>query len=340
MKYVALTTLIAVAMGVSSVSLPPLRIFPQRAVAKDRVKDEPQDIGVRVQTLEEERTQDRKDHDSLENRVEVIEARLDQPEPNPQPTPQPQPTPPVPAPSTLLELSLPAEFDGDVGDPIAIKPSTNAKHVRWKVLDRGLKLFPANMLSDPTATVVWSQHPGQYRLMAYASLNDVIGDVETTIVVTGTAPQPPPAPIPNPQPAPLPVPVPPAPLPVPPPAPVVTQLSNLWVVIIYDFSSQTEAISRVINDPQFRLSLRNQGVQLKLIDRSDKAADAYYEVLNSNTSLQYPKGIPCVVLMDAGQPVAGGKIKWINKGPGEAHLPASVADFKVLINKYVGGALR
>src|SRR5690349_3867611 len=62
-------------------------------------------------------------------------------DPTPAPTPTPQPTPdPVP------ELSLPTDIVGDVDTFIKIVADTNGEHVRWVAMDKGLAVFPGEML--------------------------------------------------------------------------------------------------------------------------------------------------------------------------------------------------
>lgn len=241
----------------------------------------------------------------------------------------PPPTPPVndPVPS----LTLPPQVVGDIGTFIKVVADTNGDHVRWVALDKSLAVFPGEMLKDSKSTVVMSANPGQYRLLAYTAVGGVPSDpVMTMVVVNG--PQPPPAPAPFPQPAPAPA---PQPAPAPAPTPAVA-LSNLWVITIDDWSTRTDTTSRMMTDTAFWGSLKQQGVRYQQLNRSDPAANAFYQQMNANTSLQYPSGIPCVVLVDGSKK----EHNWLNQAPGDMHLPASGADFKALINKYAGGQLR
>ena len=96
------------------------------------------------------------------------------------------------------KVEMPAEIRGEVGSFIAVRPKTDGKLVRYYSLDSGLNSFPAELLSDPTATVVTAPKPGRYRLLAYTALGDRPSDpVIVTIVVGGAAPPTPPVPTPG-----------------------------------------------------------------------------------------------------------------------------------------------
>lgn len=96
------------------------------------------------------------------------------------------------------KVELPAEIKGEVGSFIAVRPKTDGKLVRYYSLDSGLNSFPAELLSDATATVVTAPKPGRYRLLAYTALGDRPSDpVIVTIVVGGAAPPTPPVPTPG-----------------------------------------------------------------------------------------------------------------------------------------------
>lgn len=96
------------------------------------------------------------------------------------------------------KVELPAEIRGEVGSFIAVRPKTDGKLVRYYSLDSGLNSFPAELLSDATATVVTAPRAGRYRLLAYTALGDRPSDpVIVTIVVGGAAPPTPPVPTPG-----------------------------------------------------------------------------------------------------------------------------------------------
>lgn len=243
----------------------------------------------------------------------------------------PTPPGPAPAPDPLPELDLPATISGDVGAFIKVQASTNGEHVRWVALDKGLAVFPGEMLKDSTQTVVMSATPGQYRLLAYTAVGGVPSDPVTVMIVVNGA-QPPPAPTP----APTPFPIPPAPFPVPPaPVPVspVTAPANLWVVMVDDVTQRTPAVAKILTDVQFFNSLRSYGIQVQILNKTDPAAAQFQQMVSSNG------GLPIVVLIDSNLAKTTGH-GWINKGAGELALPSSTEGIKTLIGKYTGGAVR
>lgn len=70
-------------------------------------------------------------------------------------------------------LEFPPQFNGEPGQFIAVKPTKmEGKTVQYYAIDPGLNVFPASLLSDPTATVVTSVTPGTYRLLAWTALGD------------------------------------------------------------------------------------------------------------------------------------------------------------------------
>lgn len=89
------------------------------------------------------------------------------------------------------KIELPAEVRGEPGAFIAITPKTDGKRVKYYSLDAGLNSFPAELLSNPTATVVTAPTPGRYRLLAYTALGDMPSDpVIITVIVGEAAPKP------------------------------------------------------------------------------------------------------------------------------------------------------
>lgn len=70
-------------------------------------------------------------------------------------------------------LEFPPQFNGEPGQFIAVKPTKmEGKTVQYYAIDPGLNVFPASLLSDPTATVVTSITPGTYRLLAWTAVGD------------------------------------------------------------------------------------------------------------------------------------------------------------------------
>ena len=85
-------------------------------------------------------------------------------------------------------LTLPAEIVGIPGEFVTVRPQTSAVAVRFIALDPGLSVFPAELLSDRTATVVSSAVAGRYRLLAW--LADPTTAPVVTVIVLGGRPSP------------------------------------------------------------------------------------------------------------------------------------------------------
>jgi hypothetical protein len=102
-------------------------------------------------------------------------------------------------------LELPTQVTGEPGAFITIKPTKlEGAKVRYVSIDSGLSVFPAELLTDPTATVVVGSKPGRYRVLGYTAKGDVPSLPAYTVVVIGS-----PGPAPGPEPTPPPPPPPP-----------------------------------------------------------------------------------------------------------------------------------
>jgi hypothetical protein len=103
------------------------------------------------------------------------------------------------------DFELPAEIRGNVGAFISIKPKTKGKYIVYYPLDAGLQVFPSEMLSNKTQTVVAAQQAGRYRLLAYTAVGSIPSlPVVATVIVGDAPPGPGPGPGPGPQPPPTP----------------------------------------------------------------------------------------------------------------------------------------
>jgi len=104
----------------------------------------------------------------------------------------PPPVPPGPP------ITVPAEVKGDVGDFISVPATTAGKEVRWLCPDRGLRVFPADLLKDTKTAVVTAPAAGVFRLYAYTAVDgSPTPAVLCTVTVGPPAPPPPPPPDPN-----------------------------------------------------------------------------------------------------------------------------------------------
>lgn len=249
----------------------------------------------------------------------TAKAPRDEPPAPPQPTPPPEPAPqptPKPAPVEEPSLALPDSVAGDIGTFIKVAAKTNGAEVRWLALDKGLAVFPGEMLKTSLSTVVTATTAGNYRLLAYTAVGGVPSDPVTCMVVVN-GPQPPPAPPIQPVP-----PTPPQP-PVPPVPPVVTAQS-LWIIILDD-----------VSDQQSRLQVA--ALLMGIAAQGQFPGHQFANVNSTNTAIvnQYQKQIaanggklPCVVLLDAATRV------WLNTAPGETALPATLPAMNALVAKY------
>lgn len=88
----------------------------------------------------------------------------------------------LPALSAPPTITLPDKVTGEVGDFIKVPATTTGKTVKWVALDKGLKLFPIDLLKDTRTAVVSSASPGKYRLLAYTAAGDEPSDPQTVVV--------------------------------------------------------------------------------------------------------------------------------------------------------------
>lgn len=87
-------------------------------------------------------------------------------------------------------VELPLKVSGQPGAFIKVPAKTESKFVKWVSIDKGLNIFPVDLLKDSKTLVVTSQITGVYRLFAY--VGDVNGPSEPafTSVIIGDEPAP------------------------------------------------------------------------------------------------------------------------------------------------------
>lgn len=162
------------------------------------------------------------------------------------------------------ELSLPIGVRGDVGDFIVVNAETTDSHVKWYVVDSGLKLFPQELQNDTKRAVVIALKAGNYRLLAVSAKGDVPSNIAECVVTIGN---PPPDPVPPP-PGPTP---PPEPDPVPPPVVVGPRT----VLIVYESSDKfqpwSNTLTRLRNGP-IADYLNGKGHKLNLLDTDERGS--------------------------------------------------------------------
>ena len=97
-------------------------------------------------------------------------------------------------------ITLPDQVKGEVGDFVTLRADTPGKRAQFVPIDKGLRVFPADLLTDPKATVVSATKEGRYRVLAYTGNEDGPSlPAMTTVVIGADIPQPmPPGPAPQP----------------------------------------------------------------------------------------------------------------------------------------------
>jgi len=92
------------------------------------------------------------------------------------------------------QITLPPEIHGLPGAFISIPSATDGKQVQWVVLDKGLNLFPVELLKDSKTCVVTTTIEGRYRVLAYTAAGDNPSKPAITLVIIGSPPAPEPEP--------------------------------------------------------------------------------------------------------------------------------------------------
>ena len=92
------------------------------------------------------------------------------------------------------QITLPPELHGMPGAFISIPSATDGKQVQWVVLDKGLNLFPVELLKDSKTCVVTTTIEGRYRVLAYTAAGDKPSSPAITLVIIGSPPAPEPEP--------------------------------------------------------------------------------------------------------------------------------------------------
>lgn len=92
------------------------------------------------------------------------------------------------------QITLPPQIIGMPGAFISIPSTTDCKQVQWVVLDKGLNLFPVELLKDSKTCVVTTTVEGRYRVLAYTAANDNPSKPAITLVIIGSPPNPEPEP--------------------------------------------------------------------------------------------------------------------------------------------------
>jgi len=87
-------------------------------------------------------------------------------------------------------IELPARVSGQPGAFISVPAKTESKLVKWVSIDKGLNIFPVDLLKDSKTLVVTSQIQGVYRLFAYVGNEFGPSEPAFTSVLIGDEPAP------------------------------------------------------------------------------------------------------------------------------------------------------
>jgi hypothetical protein len=87
-------------------------------------------------------------------------------------------------------IDLPLKVSGQIGAFVTIPAKTEAKSVKWVSIDKGLNIFPVDLLKDSKTLIVTAQAEGSYRVFAYAGNEFGASDPAFTTVLIGENPEP------------------------------------------------------------------------------------------------------------------------------------------------------
>jgi len=122
-----------------------------------------------------------------------------------------------------------SDVRGYVGDWLVLRADTPGEIVRWKAVDRGIRIAPPELvLRDSRTTLATASRPGVYRVHAVTAVDGIPSlIVEFQIHVSDDTPGPtPPGPVPpGPEPQPVPPTPPTPPAPTPPDDPIFARIS-------------------------------------------------------------------------------------------------------------------
>lgn len=241
------------------------------------------------------------------------------PAPIPCPEPIPQPIPPKPAPENE-DIEEPTLVVPDVttgaGIAVTVRARTNGKQVRFIGMTPGLTVIQTG---KKTAHV--SAPPGEYSLLTYTSLNDVLSDPLVSMVSVRGA-QPPPKPDPKPEP-------PPGPAPTPTPTPTPVTFRSLEIITIDAWAARSPRLAQVLTDPSTWQGFRSQGHDVKQYDK------AYIESIGSfRYPIQANGGYPILIIRDKNRVFLNDPA--ITNDPLSARVPDSLDGLRALIAKYAG----
>lgn len=233
------------------------------------------------------------------------------------------PTPIVPT-LTIQDISV------QLGDSVIVQPVTNCKSISYYAIDKGIGFTPPKYLNQAYSLdlVGVAILPGQFRMLAIGTLNDVMtSPVLFNITVQGAQPPPsPPSPV-NPPPD----------NPPTPPAPTAT---NLQIIVLSDpnaSAADQQALNTVLSDSYFAVGSG------KIIPPDSLAAKGHkfvrYTVNQVNLSGTPLKTVyaaqitanngnfPMMILLDSSG-------NWLNTSPADLSVPGTKVAWKTRLSKF------
>lgn len=217
--------------------------------------------------------------------------------------------------ASAQNIELPAEVKGEPGQFVRVPAKTDGSIVQWFALDKGLNVFPVDLLRDSKTAIVTASTPGRYRIMAYTALKDTPSLPAVCVIVVGDAPDPGPGPGPGPKPDPTP----PAPIP----------MEGFRVLIVTETADKlTAAQTGIIFGEKVRGYLREKTAKgpggTPEFRVFDKDVDATGEAKHWQDALRRPRtALPWLIISNG------------NHGY-EGPLPASVDETLTLLKKFGG----
>lgn len=91
-----------------------------------------------------------------------------------------------------VPLKLPETVKGDTGTYIIVKAETPGKVVKWRLLDKGIALFPSEYLKDTKVAILTTKEKGKFRLLAVTALGDEPSEPQIVVIDTTDGITPPP----------------------------------------------------------------------------------------------------------------------------------------------------
>lgn len=166
------------------------------------------------------------------------------------------------------QIKLPEKIEGAQSAFIMVSAETTGEIVRWKSLDAGLNVFPAELLKNTKSTVVTSAKDGRYRLIAWTAIDGVPTEAAEVTIVIGKDPGPNPDPGPGPNPDPDPKPG-----------------GPYWIIILEETGQRTADTGVILADKAFWKSVTADGSELRVYDDDEPKAAPFVAITDARPAL-------------------------------------------------------